>query len=82
MQLARPSELESIKDQMVNLKRLCRIRTVKAIKQAHLQALDDLLGKLDTSKAALHQELVAMRVSRRRAWHGPLPADARCPSRC
>lgn len=33
VQLARPAELESIKDQMVNLKRLCRIRTVKAIKQ-------------------------------------------------
>lgn len=53
---------------MVSLKKLCRIRTVKAIKQAHLAALDQAAANLDASQAVLAQELAAMQV--RTHWQG------------
>ncbi|KAG2500883.1 hypothetical protein HYH03_001643 [Edaphochlamys debaryana] len=59
VQLAPPLQLESIKEQCIGLKKLCRIRTVKAIKQTHLAALDDLLAQLTASKAAMQAELQA-----------------------
>ncbi|PNH11293.1 hypothetical protein TSOC_001895, partial [Tetrabaena socialis] len=60
VQLASNAQLETIKDQFINLKKLCRVRTVKAIKQMHLHALDDLLVQLSRSKAQLQSELSAM----------------------
>ncbi|KXZ55907.1 hypothetical protein GPECTOR_2g1458 [Gonium pectorale] len=60
VQLLPSAQLETIKEQFISLKKLCRIRTVKAIKQTHLNALDDLLAQLDTGKAQLQAEMAAM----------------------
>eukprot|EP00198_Chlamydomonas_reinhardtii_P001479 XP_001690815.1 predicted protein [Chlamydomonas reinhardtii] len=54
------AQLETIKEQFISLKKLCRIRTVKAIKQTHLNSLDELLSQLSNSKANLQTELAAM----------------------
>ncbi|KAG2451519.1 hypothetical protein HYH02_004117 [Chlamydomonas schloesseri] len=54
------AQLETIKDQFISLKKLCRIRTVKAIKQTHLNSLDELLSQLSNSKGKLQTELAAM----------------------
>lgn len=56
------AQLETIKEQFISLKKLCRIRTVKAIKQTHLNSLDELLSQLSNSKANLQTELAAMTV--------------------
>lgn len=61
-QVANSAQLEAIKDQVVSLKKLCRIRTVKSIKQAHLAALDGAAANLDASHAELAQEVAAMQV--------------------
>ncbi len=65
VQVASPAMLETIKEQMIGLKKLCRIRTVRAIKQLHLNALGDLLSQLDSSRVALQGELNAMTVRQR-----------------
>ncbi|KAG2445851.1 hypothetical protein HXX76_000455 [Chlamydomonas incerta] len=54
------AQLETIKEQFISLKKLCRIRTVKAIKQTHLNSLDELLSQLSNSKGKLQTELAAM----------------------
>jgi hypothetical protein len=61
-QLVPAAQLESIKEQFIGLKKLCRVRTLKAIKQTHLASLDDLLGRLAASRGSLQQELAGMTV--------------------
>ncbi|GFR46901.1 hypothetical protein Agub_g8547 [Astrephomene gubernaculifera] len=55
-----PLQLESVKDHVISLKKLCRIRTVKSIKQAHLAALDNLLVLMCAARDKLQAELAAV----------------------
>ncbi|GIL84519.1 hypothetical protein Vretifemale_13087 [Volvox reticuliferus] len=53
------AELEVVKEKFASLKELCRLQTVKQIKQSQLSAMEDHLAKLDLRKLQLQGDLEA-----------------------
>jgi hypothetical protein len=59
-----PGELDVVKEQFAKLKELCRLRTVRQIKEAQVSAMETYLEQLGLRKQDLQADMEAIQVGR------------------